>query len=192
MYPTPLESSDVTICVDLLRILIEFINFAKETVMFRVTKLIKISVFVMSLEIEHKFLVKGNSYKSLSSHTVRISQGYLCRDPERTVRVRIKDDKGFLTIKGKNIGAVRAEFEYEIIYGDAEKLLSMCVPPILEKIRYIVPFEGHIWEVDEFLGDKAGLVTAEIELRSDDEEYLLPNFVGENVTGNPNYYNSNL
>ncbi|MDE5998358.1 MAG: CYTH domain-containing protein [Muribaculaceae bacterium] len=146
----------------------------------------------MSLEIEHKFLVKDNSYKSLFSYSVHISQGYLCKEPERTVRVRIKDDKGFLTIKGKNSGAVRAEFEYEISLEDAKKLLSMCVPPILEKIRYIVPFEGHIWEVDEFLGNKVGLVTAEIELKSDDEEYLLPNFVGENVTDNPNYYNSNL
>lgn len=146
----------------------------------------------MSLEIEHKFLVKDNSYKSLASHSVHIFQGYLCKEPERTVRVRIKDDKGFLTIKGKNAGAVRAEFEYEIRLDDAEKLLGMCLPPILEKIRHIVPFEGHIWEVDEFLGNKAGLVTAEIELKSADEEYVLPNFVGENVTGNPKYYNSNL
>ncbi len=146
----------------------------------------------MSLEIEHKYLVKNDSYKNHSSHSFRISQGYLSREPERTVRVRIKDNKGFLTIKGKNIGATRAEFEYEIRLEDAEKLLSMCVPPILEKIRYIVPFEGHIWEVDEFLGNKAGLVTAEIELKSTDEEYILPNFVGENVTGNPKYYNSNL
>ena len=146
----------------------------------------------MALEIEYKYLVKNDSYRLLASESVSIFQGYLSRDPERTVRVRIKGDKGFLTVKGKSSGAVRYEFEYEISIDDASKMLGMCIPPILEKIRYIVPFEGHLWEVDEFLGHKRGLVTAEIELMSADEHYLIPDFIGENVTGNPEYYNSNL
>ncbi len=146
----------------------------------------------MAFEIEHKYLVKNDSYRRLSMESFPITQGYLCRQPERTIRVRIKGDKGYITIKGKNSGAVRQEFEYEIPIEDAKKIMTMCNPPILEKIRHIVPFEGHIWEVDEFFGNKLGLVTAEIELTSEDEEYEIPEFVGENVTGNPAYYNSNL
>lgn len=146
----------------------------------------------MALEIEHKYLVKNDSYRNIAVDSVLISQGYLCRESERTVRVRIKGEKGYITVKGKNTGAVRMEFEYEIHLDDAKKMLSLCVPPILEKIRYIVPFEGHTWEVDEFLGSRSGLVTAEIELKSADECYAVPSFIGENVTGNPTYYNSNL
>lgn len=146
----------------------------------------------MAVEIEHKYLVKNDNYKRISEESVLIRQGYLSRIPERTVRVRIKGDKGFLTIKGKNAGAVRAEFEYEIPIGDAYRILQLCPPPLLEKIRYIVPFEGHIWEVDEFLGERTGLVTAEIELHDENEPYDIPDFVGEDVTGNPKYYNSNL
>lgn len=146
----------------------------------------------MAIEIEHKYLVKNDNYKEISTASFHIMQGYLSREPERTVRVRIKDDKGFLTIKGKNKGASRAEFEYEIPLEDALSMLDMCLPPILEKVRYIVPFDGHIWEVDEFFGDRSGLVTAEIELKSDDEDYGHPDFIGENVTGDSRYYNSNL
>lgn len=146
----------------------------------------------MAIEIEHKYLVKNDNYKEISTASFHIMQGYLSREPERTVRVRIKDDKGFLTIKGKNKGASRAEFEYEIPLEDALSMLDMCLPPILEKVRYIVPFDGHIWEVDEFFGDRSGLVTAEIELKSDYEDYRHPDFIGENVTGDSRYYNSNL
>ncbi len=146
----------------------------------------------MAFEIEHKYLVKNDSFKELASSFSHILQGYLCKEPERTVRVRIKDKKGFLTVKGKNIGSIREEFEYEVPYADAEKMLKMCLPPILDKTRYVVPFEGHLWEVDEFGGVRQGLVTAEIELSSKEEEYVIPGFVGENVTGNPLYYNSNL
>lgn len=146
----------------------------------------------MAIEIEHKYLVKNDNYKEISTASFHIMQGYLSREPERTVRVRIKDDKGFLTIKGKNKGASRAEFEYEIPLEDALSMLDMCLPPILEKVRYIVPFDGHIWEVDEFFGDRSGLVTAEIELKSDDEDYGHPDFIGENVTGDSRFYNSNL
>ena len=146
----------------------------------------------MALEIEHKYLVKNDSYKELAAASFVISQGYLCRDPERTVRVRIKDGKGYITVKGKNSGFVREEFEYGVPYEDAVNMLKMCVPPILEKTRYIVPFCGNNWEIDEFAGSNCGLVTAEIELSSADEEYKIPDFIGEDVTGNPKYYNSNL
>ncbi|MDE7347789.1 MAG: CYTH domain-containing protein [Muribaculaceae bacterium] len=146
----------------------------------------------MALEIEHKFLVKNNSYRQLADVSHRIYQGYLCREPERTVRVRVKDQRAFLTVKGRNHGASREEFEYEISMEDAEKMLLMCLPPVLEKTRYIVPYKGKIWEVDEFYGSRAGLVTAEIELKSEEEEYDIPDFVGEDVTGDPRYYNSNL
>lgn len=146
----------------------------------------------MAFEIEHKYLVKNDSYRALASSSVSILQGYLCREPERTVRVRVKGDRGFLTVKGKNDGAIRQEFEYEISGDDAKSMLGMCVPPILEKTRYIVPFEGHTWEVDEFHGRREGLVTAEIELASEDEDYSMPGFVGDDVTGNPAYFNSNL
>lgn len=146
----------------------------------------------MATEIEHKFLVKNDGYTKMATASYRIRQGYLCRDPERTVRLRVKEDRGYLTVKGRNIGASRDEFEYEIPLHDAEKMLGMCLPPLLEKIRYIVPFGGHIWEVDEFGGSRTGLVTAEIELSSEKEDYAVPEFVGEDITGNPAYYNSNL
>ena len=146
----------------------------------------------MSLEIEHKYLVKNDNYRKMSVKSSHTIQGYLSRMPERTVRIRIKDDIAFLTIKGKNSGAVRKEFEYEIPITDAKELISMCEPPVIEKIRHIVPFSSHTWEVDEFLGSRKGLVTAEIELGDPDEIYDIPDFVGENVTGNPIYYNSNL
>ena len=146
----------------------------------------------MALEIEHKYLVKNDSYKSLATSSLRISQGYLCRKPESTVRVRIKDNKGYITVKGKNSGSVRKEFEYPIPFYDAMEMLAMCEPPILEKTRYIVPFGAHTWEVDEFGGTRSGLTTAEIELSSENERYDIPDFVGEDVTGNPAYYNSNL
>lgn len=146
----------------------------------------------MSLEIEYKYLVRNTGYRALAYSSESIRQGYLCRDPHRTVRVRIKDNGAFLTVKGISVGAVRQEYEYEIPLEDGLRLLGLCLPPVIEKVRYKVKFAGHIWEVDEFLGDKEGLVTAEIELASPDEHYELPDFIGENVTGNPAYYNSNL
>lgn len=146
----------------------------------------------MAVEIEHKYLVKNEDYKRMATGHTHILQGYLDRTPERTVRVRVRDDKGYLTVKGKNSGASRLELEYEVPRADAMKMLELCIPPILEKTRYIVPYKGHTWEVDEFEGSLTGLVTAEIELQSESESYFLPDFVGENVTGNPRYYNSNL
>lgn len=146
----------------------------------------------MAQEIEYKYLVKNDGYRKISIESVLIRQGYLNRDPERTVRIRTKGNRGYLTVKGKNEGAVRAEFEYEIPLEDAEKMLALCRPPLLEKVRFIVPFDGHVWEVDEFLGHKAGLVTAEIELPDEHEAFSIPDFIGENVTGRLEYYNSNL
>lgn len=145
----------------------------------------------MNKEIEHKHLVISHLYKNMAIRVEKISQGYLSRIPERVVRVRIKDDKGFLTIKGKNHGDTREEYEYEIPLKDALYLLKLCEEPIIEKTRYIVPFEGFTWEVDDFSSPKK-MVIAEIELRDSLEKYKLPPFIGEDVTGDPQYYNSNL
>lgn len=146
----------------------------------------------MAKEIEFKYLVKNDGYKEMADSCVKITQGYLSRVPERTVRVRIYGKKGFITIKGKNRGAIRDEFEYEIPLEDAREIMKMCETPILEKIRYIVKYRGRCWEVDEFLGELSPLVTAEIELRDADEKYDVPDFIGEDITGDPAYYNSNL
>lgn len=146
----------------------------------------------MGVEIEHKYLVKDSSYREMASGSYDIKQGYLSRDSERTVRIRTAGEKGFVTIKGITRDCSRLEYEYEIPLHDAEELLSMCVPPVICKRRHIVPFQGKRWEVDEFFGVLQPLVLAEIELRSEDESYERPPFVGENVTGNPAYYNSRL
>lgn len=146
----------------------------------------------MAKEIEHKYLVKNDGYKEMASSVKEIRQGYLSRCPERVVRVRTVDGEGFLTVKGKNIGDTRLEFEYAIPYKDALEMLSLCEGRVIEKKRYIVEYEGHLWEVDEFGGDLSPLATAEIELSSSDEPYAIPDFVGENVTGKPEYYNSSL
>lgn len=146
----------------------------------------------MSLEIEHKYLVKDDSYREAALASYIIKQAYLCREPERTVRVRIKGNKGFLTVKGKNSGDTRLEFEYEIPFADALSMIGLCSGRVIEKIRYIVDFQGFRWEVDEFKGELDGLTLAEIELESSNHNYPLPPFVGKDVTGNPEYYNSNL
>lgn len=146
----------------------------------------------MGIEIERKFLVKDKSYKNLAIKIERIKQGYLSRVPERTVRVRTKGEHGYLTIKGKNVGAVRPEFEYEIPYNEAIEMLKLCEQPIIEKIRYEVPIQGYIWEIDEFMGRADNLITAEIELESENDNPEIPDFIGIEVTGDPQYYNSNL
>ncbi|MGN0230748.1 MAG: CYTH domain-containing protein [Muribaculaceae bacterium] len=146
----------------------------------------------MGIEIEHKYLVVNDKYHRMASSSHRIMQGYLSREPQRTVRIRVKDNQGFITIKGKNVGDTRDEFEYTIPVDDAMQLLNMCLPTVIEKTRYLVPFDGHTWEVDEFHGARQGLVVAEIEIDSSNRQYALPPFVGQNVTGNPDYYNSNL
>lgn len=146
----------------------------------------------MAKERERKYMVVSDSYREIASGRRKIRQGYLCRVPERTVRVRIADGHGFLTVKGKNHGDTRLEFEYEVPYSDAEEMLDLCEGRIVEKTRWLVPFGGLMWEVDEFGGDLLGLVVAEVELPDKISDYPLPPFVGKEVTGNPAYYNSAL
>lgn len=146
----------------------------------------------MGLEIEHKYLVTDATYKNHEVETIDIRQGYLSREPERTVRVRTWNKLGYLTVKGLSEGSCRQEYEYVIPYTDALEMLELCESPILHKLRHIVMYHGKKWEVDEFLGELAPLVTAEIELKDESEEYSLPPFLGKNVTGDSRYYNSML
>ena len=144
----------------------------------------------MAIEIERKFLVQGMQWRQGAG--VRFNQGYLNRDMERTVRVRIAGDKAHLTVKGVTRGASRAEFEYEIPVADAEQLLQLSDGPVIQKNRYVVVHDGAKWEVDEFLGDNAGLVIAEIELTSQDQPFTRPSWLGMEVTHDLRYFNSNL
>lgn len=146
----------------------------------------------MGIEIEHKYLVKGDSYRWESTEKSEIMQGFLSRNPERTVRVRIRDDKGFITIKGKGTGASHPEFEYEVPLEDAMHMITLCEPPVIVKTRYIVEHKGNRWEVDEFHDALQGLVIAELEVPSEDCTFPLPDFIGKEVTGDPRYYNSQL
>ena len=147
----------------------------------------------MALEIERKFLVDAKKVVKLKlTGGERISQGYLSTDPNKIVRVRIKKNLGFLTIKSANIGIVRQEFEYEIPLSDAEEILKLCAPNILKKVRYKIDYAGHVWEVDIFEGKHAGLIMAEVEINSIDEFVKIPDWVGEEVSDNPKYFNSNL
>lgn len=148
----------------------------------------------MAQEIERKFLVEDNSFKEKAYHSSRIAQGYICSGRGRTVRVRIRDDKGYLTIKGPagSGGLSRYEWEKEISLEDARELMKLCEPGMIDKTRYLVRSGKHVFEVDEFYGENEGLVIAEVELESEDEEYEKPDFVGEEVTGDVRYYNSFL
>lgn len=146
----------------------------------------------MAFEIEHKYLVINDTYKAMACGKVEIKQGYLNRNPDRIVRIRTMGDKGFLTVKSRNHGAERLEFEYEIPFKDAKEILSLAEPGIIEKARYMVPFEGLIWEVDEYQGSLSGVIVAEVELPEKEKIYLKPPFIGEDITGNPDFYNSNL
>jgi adenylate cyclase len=147
----------------------------------------------MANEIERKFLVKGE-FKNLASKATRIVQGYLSSIPERTVRVRIKGDKGYITIKGigNASGASRYEWEKEIPASEVDELLKICEPGVIDKTRYLVKVDNHTFEVDEFYGDNMGLVLAELELSSEDESFQKPNWLGEEVTGDTKYFNSML
>ncbi|MDY0081772.1 MAG: CYTH domain-containing protein [Ignavibacteriaceae bacterium] len=147
----------------------------------------------MAKEIEKKFLVKGE-FKNLASKQTRIVQGYLSSVPERTVRVRIKGDKGYITIKGiGNVsGASRYEWEKEIPTSEVEELLKICEPGVIDKTRYLVKVDNHTFEVDEFYGENQGLVLAELELSSEDESFNKPAWLGDEVTGDVKYYNSML
>ncbi len=146
----------------------------------------------MGKEIERKYLLKGSEWKSLAKGT-SYRQGYLSTVKERTVRVRTIDDKGYLTIKGITVGASRVEYEYEIPASEANDMLTnLCEQPLIEKNRYKINFAGLVWEVDEFFGENDGLVVAEVELTSEDQKIDLPAWVGEEVTSDPRYFNSNL
>jgi len=146
------------------------------------------------IEIERKFLVKNESFKDEAFKQTRIIQGFLSTDPKRTVRVRIKGDLGFLTIKGKGnkTGTSRFEWEKEIPLVEAQALLKLCKKGVIDKTRYEVKVGNHIFEVDEFLGDNEGLVVAEVELSNENEAFTKPNWLGEEVTGETKYYNSQL
>lgn len=145
----------------------------------------------MAQEIERKFLVNDESWRGAAGTLYR--QGYLSTDPERTVRVRLEGSRGVLTIKGPTRGLARAEFEYPIPAAEAAALLdSLCLRPLIEKTRYRIDFAGHTWEIDEFAGDNAGLVLAEVELASAGEAVELPPWAGKDVSDDPRYYNANL
>jgi CYTH domain-containing protein len=146
----------------------------------------------VSKEIERKFLVIGEDWRALARGT-RYRQGYLSTVKERTVRVRTIDDAGFLTVKGLTVGATRVEYEYEIPAAEADEMLdTLCEQPIIEKNRYKIPFGGLTWEVDEFLGINAGLTVAEVELESEEQSFTKPDWIGEEVSDDPRYFNSNL
>jgi len=145
----------------------------------------------MGSEIERKFLVRDDSWRAGASG-VELRQGYLSSVKERTVRVRTVGERGWITVKGITRGIRRQEFEYEIPVADANEMLKLCERPLIEKIRYRVPCGGHIWEVDEFLGDNQGLVLAEVELADEAVEVELPAWAGEEVSGDPRYFNSSL
>jgi len=151
----------------------------------------------MGREIERKFLVQGDDWRTQAGVLYR--QGYLSTDKGRTVRVRLVvaeatgEEQGYLTIKGQSTGASRAEYEYGIPAADARELLdTLCHRPLIEKIRHKLTVEGHVWEVDEFLGGNAGLILAEIELEDVAQSFARPAWLGMEVTNDPRYYNSNL
>ncbi|CAH0179801.1 Inorganic triphosphatase [Pedobacter sp. Bi27] len=147
----------------------------------------------MGKEIERKFLIDHQRWVNLSKPEGKLfRQGYLLTDKNKTIRVRVTETKGFLTIKGQTIGATRMEYEYEIPVAEATELLDNFSLSELSKVRYEIPFSGKLWEVDVFLGDNKGLIVAEIELDSEDEIFTLPDWVSREVTEEEKYYNSNL
>ncbi len=148
----------------------------------------------MAQEIERKFLVLDDSFKHEAFSKSHIQQGYICSERGRTVRIRIKDNRAYLTIKGpsENGGLTRYEFEREIPLEDGQQMMQLCEPGIIDKTRWLVKSGKHTFEVDEFFGDNEGLVVAEVELSYEDEPYKKPHFIGKEVTGDRRYYNSQL
>ena len=148
----------------------------------------------MAQEIERKFMVKSNAFKTEAFKSTHITQGYLSSVPERTVRVRVKGDKGFITVKGiaDESGVSRYEWEKEISAADADELLKICEPGVIDKTRYLVKNGDLCFEIDEFYGDNEGLSMAEIELPDEDTEFQRPEWLGEEVTGDKRFYNSML
>ncbi|MGD9489037.1 MAG: CYTH domain-containing protein [Calditrichaceae bacterium] len=147
----------------------------------------------MGVEIERKFLVKNDSWRRETRPGKKYRQGYLSTDPDKTIRVRVAGVKAFITIKGRNIGLTRGEFEYEIPKTDAEEILrTLCKDSILEKTRYSVEHDGMEWSIDEFEGNNQGLIMAEIELHDENQFIKFPRWIGEEVSTDIRYYNSNL
>jgi adenylate cyclase len=146
------------------------------------------------IEIERKFLVLSDAFKTEAFRSYKIKQGFLNSHKKRTVRVRLKKDKGYITIKGESSsdGLSRFEWEKEISINEAEALLELCEKGFIDKIRYEVKFGNHVFEIDEFLGDNGGLIVAEVELNSENESFQKPNWLGREVTGDVKYYNSQL
>ena len=150
-------------------------------------------------EIERKFLVKSDAFIAQATTSYEIMQGYLCKDPEKTIRVRIRDERAFLTIKSGKLreGLAKFEWEKEIELADAQELMQLCLPGAISKTRYVIPapsYEGQkrCWEVDVFHGRLDGRILAEIELGSESEPFERPEWLGEEVTGLPQYYNANM
>jgi adenylate cyclase len=147
----------------------------------------------MGLEIEKKYLLKDDSWKKQVISGIYYRQGYISSQPGRVVRIRTIEDKAYLTIKGKSIGAVRSEYEYEIPYEEAVEILTqVCEKPIIEKIRYKLMYKDLLWEIDEFEAENKGLVVAEVELEDESQNIDLPPWVGEEVTTQEKYYNASL
>ena len=146
----------------------------------------------MALEIERKFLVRNDDWRR-AADGIRYRQGYLLADPKRNVRIRSGAGKGFVTIKGETVNRARPEYEYPIPVEDADALLdTLCLKPIIEKTRYVIDYAGLRWEVDEFEGENAGLIIAEVELTTVDQPVELPHWIGQEVTDDPRYYNASL
>lgn len=146
----------------------------------------------MPSEIERKFLLRDDSWRTEASIGQRIVQGYLSQDPDRTVRVRIAGESAWLTIKGRSHGITRAEYEYEIPLEEADSLLDLCLPSVIDKTRYRIEWRGHVWEIDEFHGENEGLRVAEIELADESVVPDLPPWVGDEVSDDVRYFNSCL
>jgi adenylate cyclase len=147
----------------------------------------------MATEIEHKFLLRDDRWRSQAERSARMRQGYLTSDARCSVRVRIADGQGFLNLKSGALGIQRSEYEYPIPLAEAEEILDMlCEKPLLEKTRHFLWFGEHLWEIDEFEGDNAGLIVAEVELSRSDEPFARPDWLGEEVSHDIRYYNSQL
>ena len=148
----------------------------------------------MAIEIERKFIVTNDSYKALAFQSDRIAQGYICREGGNSARVRVRGNKGYITIKGPSLDGGLSRFEWEKVIPPAEalELLKLCNGGIIDKTRHLVKCGAHTFEVDEFFGDNKGLVIAEVELSNADEEFEKPEFIGKEVTGDKRYYNSSL
>jgi adenylate cyclase len=146
----------------------------------------------MGIEIEKKYLLENSNWKTEAFKTIKIKQGYLNSEIERTIRVRTSGNEGIITIKGKTVNLTRSEFEYAIPLNDALELLKMCDSPIIEKTRYLIKKGELTWEIDEFSGENEGLIVAEIELTDENQEFDLPEWIGKEVSHDTRYYNSSL